>query len=500
MPVTRKIIVIGGGIAGLCTAVYARKCGYEVELLEMHDTAGGLATSWHRGGYVFETCLHWLMGSNPDRPFHQRWREVFDIDRLKFVQLEEFTRIETEHGESLSVYADVDRMEAEFLRRAPEDTAEVRRLASAVRRLTGFELPELPGSGAEAWLGWLRAVPYLPTLRKFSRITSEAYGRRFKNPLLRRFFGDGELAQLSALAVVLSLAWRSRRDAGYPIGGSQAVIRLIEERLRGPGSRIRFQTRVRKILVERDVAIGVELEGGETVSADWVISAADGHATIYEMLGGRYRTADIDRTYATLRPFPSYLQVSLGVAWDLADEPGFFMRVLHEPLRVDPATELGQISFRFFHYDPSFAPPGKTAVTCILLTRNFAFWARLRNEDAPRYQDEKRRVADRVIDVLDRRLPGIRQAIEVSDVSTPASVIRYTGNWQGSMEGWLLTPARGFGPLPSRLPGLSRFLMVGQWVLPGGGLPSGLVTARAAIRAACREDGRRFAPRDHEMA
>jgi phytoene dehydrogenase-like protein len=255
----------------------------------------------------------------------------------------------------------------------------------------------------------------------------------------------------------------SRHDAGYPIGGSQAVIRLIEEQLRGLGGRIRFQTKVRKILVERDTAIGVELEGGETVSTDWVISAADGHATIYEMLGGKYLTPETARTYTTLRPFPSYLQVSLGMARDLTGEPGFFTRVSHEPPRVDPATELGQISFRFFHYDPTFAPPGKTAVTCILPTRNFGFWARLRNEDPPRYEDEKRRVANSVIDVLDRRLPGIGHAVEVSDVC----VIRYTGNWQGSMEGWLLTPAGGFRQLPNRMPELGRFLMAGQWVLLG---------------------------------
>jgi hypothetical protein len=86
MPSPSKIVVIAGGIAGLCTAVYARKCGYEVDLFEMHDTAGELATSCHRGGYVFETCLHWPMGFNPNRPFHERWREV--LDRLKFVGLE----------------------------------------------------------------------------------------------------------------------------------------------------------------------------------------------------------------------------------------------------------------------------------------------------------------------------------------------------------------------------------------------------------------------------
>jgi phytoene dehydrogenase-like protein len=82
----------------------------------------------------------------------------------------------------------------------------------------------------------------------------------------------------------------------------------------------------------------------------------------------------------------------------------------------------------------------------------------------------------------------------VIDVSTPATVIRYTGNWKGSMEGWLLTPDTGFRQLPNTLPGLQQFLMVGQWIMPGGGLPSGLMTARSAIGAICEQDRIPFAP------
>ena len=83
----------------------------------------------------------------------------------------------------------------------------------------------------------------------------------------------------------------------------------------------------------------------------------------------------------------------------------------------------------------------------------------------------------------------------MTDVSTPATVIRYTGNWKGSMEGWLLKPGGRMRPYPNTLPGLRQFLMVGQWVSPGGGLPSGLMTGRAAIQAVCKQDLVPFTPR-----
>ena len=102
----RKIVIIGGGIAGLCAAVYGLKCGYEVEVLEAHDMAGGLAMSWQRGAYRFETCLHWLLGSKPGGEMHAQWQEIFDVDRLTFVDGEEFVRMETEDGDSLSIFLD----------------------------------------------------------------------------------------------------------------------------------------------------------------------------------------------------------------------------------------------------------------------------------------------------------------------------------------------------------------------------------------------------------
>jgi phytoene dehydrogenase-like protein len=491
----RKIVIIGGGIAGLCAAVYARKCGYQATVFEMHESAGGLATSWRRGAYTFETCLHWLLGSNPNSAMYARWREVFDIDRLTWVQPEEYARIETEQGERLSIYTNADRLEAELLQQAPQDSAEIQRLASSVRGLANFEIPDTTDPGLPHWLALLRAVPALPRLRWWSNLSINEYGRRFKHPILREFFCGGPSSELSALAFVLSLAWMSHQNASYPIGGSQAIVRPIVDRLLELGGRLRLGTQVKKILVENGIASGIQLTHGETIPADWVISAADGHATIFDLLDGRYRDSSTDKLYDSMQTFPSYVQVSLGISRDLSQQAGFTLRLLDAPLTVDPATQLSQISLRFFHFDPTFAPPGKTAVTCFLPTSNFRYWCDLQRAKPERYQEEKHRVAAAVIDVLERSVPGVRQAIETIDVSTPATVIRYTGNWKGSMEGWLLMPGAKFNPLPMTLPDLRRFLMVGQWVMPGGGLPSGLMTARSAMQSICKQDGVPFALR-----
>jgi phytoene dehydrogenase-like protein len=484
----RKIVIVGGGIAGLCAAVYALRCGYQVQVLEMHDMAGGLAMSWRRGPYTFETCLHWLIGSNPHGEFHEQWKEVFDIDKLHFVHLPEFLRIETEDGDELRIYTKADLLEAELLRRAPEDEPAIHDFIHSMRSLGAFRMLDPAGGITDNWLHLLRDVPILHLLLKLGKISGEEYGARFADPLLRRFFSVGDIGKLSAIAMVLSLGWMNENNAGYCIGGAQSIIRLIEQRIRDLGGSIRYKARVERIVVENDTAIGVALTDGEVIKADWVISAADGHATIFDMLSARYIDPDILNTYQERETFASYLQVSLGIAMDLQHQPPMLTRVLQQPIRIDPATELGQIGFRIFNFDPTFAPPGKTAVTSLLPTRNHRFWTDLRERNTVRYRLEKQRIADAVIEVLERRFPGVRASIEVVDVSTPASVIRYTGNWRGAQEGWLVEPGDGFKMLPNTLPGLQRFMMVGQWVMPGGGLPSGPMTAKPAIKAICRHD------------
>jgi phytoene dehydrogenase-like protein len=482
----KKALIIGGGIAGLCTGVYLQKNGFETEILEMHSIAGGLATAWKRSGFTFENCIHWLVGSKERDEFNATWKEVFDIGRLEFHDDEIYQVIE-KGDQKLVVYRDVDRMEREFLARAPEDAAVIREFTGLVRKLSSFRFPG--GDSLFPRLASLaRALPNLWRMHKYSKFTLAGYGERVKNPLLKSFFTSG-LGELSFLAIAFSLAWMTRGNAGYPIGGSLAMIGLITDRYRALGGSIRFDTRVERIVVRNGRAAGVVIEGGEEITADLVVSAADGHTTVFQFLEGKFLGGKIEQAYKNYRLFPSYVQVSLGVDADLKREPGFLLLLLDEHLAIDPETRQNFLSLRIFNFDPTFAPAGKTAVVCFLATYNHAYWVSLDERDRAAYEAEKQRVACEVIRIFEHRFPTARGRIEVVDVATPSTVIRYTGNWKGSMEGWLLTPSTGFRPLPPTLPGLKDFYMVGQWVSPGGGLPSGLLTARNTSRLICRDNG-----------
>ncbi len=480
----KKVLIIGGGIAGLCAGVYLRKNGFETEILEMHSMAGGLATAWKRNGYTFENCIHWLVGSKDGEDLNATWKEVLDLHQLEFHNDPVYQVIES-GGAQLLIYRNVDRMEHEFLAKAPEDAMAIKEFAKLVRQLSSLKLPGGDNPFSRI-ISYIKAAPYLWVIGKNSKLSMAQYAGKFTNPLLKRFFSSA-LGDLSLLAIAFSLAWMTRENAGYPIGGSLKFIGLIEERYKKLGGSIHFGAKVERIIVENGRAVGIILENGNKMVADAVVSAADIHTTLFHFLQGQYLNTQLEGVFKNYKPFPSYVQVSMGIGAELKGEPGFLSMPLENGFEVDPKTREDFVTFRIFNYDPTFAPAGKTAVTCFIPTYNHEYWYLLREADKRRYEKEKERIASSITKIFEDRFPAAKGKIEVTDVATPATVIRYTGNWKGSMEGWLMTPATGIKQLPLTLPQLNNFYMVGQWLSPGGGLPAGLLTARSAAQILCRD-------------
>jgi phytoene dehydrogenase-like protein len=127
----------------------------------------------------------------------------------------------------------------------------------------------------------------------------------------------------------------------------------------------------------------------------------------------------------------------------------------------------------------------------LMFESRYEYWKKLQ-EVPGAYEAEKSAIGETLIGCLEQRWPGISRQVEMIDVSTPLTFERYTGNWQGSFEGWMMTPQNAMARMKKTLPGLENFYMVGQWVQPGGGLPSGVMTAREVLQAICKADGKKF--------
>jgi len=476
--------------------------GYRPRIFELHDKPGGLCTSWRRRGYTFDGCIHWLVGSGPGSSFNRIWQELGAVQGREMVDHGVFMRVEGEDGNAFIVYTNVDQLEQHMKALAPTDVGVIEEFCNAVRLFTRFGETTGDPTGSSGLFGSIRTafrmLPFIGALRRYSRISVQDFATRFTDPLLRQGFPLAfDLPDFPMVAMLMTLAWMHNRDAGYPIGGSLDFARAIERRYLDLGGEIDYRSRVERILTEPcqergrrgDCAVGVRLTDGTEHRADLVISAADGHATIFDMLGGKYVNDRIRGYYDELPIFQPIVQVSLGVARDLSGEPPMVSYPLPEPVLI--AGELRRrMDVRHFCYDPTMAPPGKSAII-VMFQSQYDYWKEL-YKYRERYDNEKRQAADAVIAQLERRYPGITDQVEVVDVASPMTTERYTGNWQGSMEGWLITTKTMGRGMSKTLPGLKGFYMVGQWVEPGGGLPPAATSGREVIQMICKGDRRPF--------
>jgi hypothetical protein len=226
-----------------------------------------------------------------------------------------------------------------------------------------------------------------------------------------------------------------------------------------------------------------------------VISAADGYTTIFKMLDGKYTDEKIRKAYDSWPLFPSLILVGLGVNRTFEDVPlsvSGFSFALKEPAEICGSV-IDRLWVHLYNHDSSMAPAGKTALT-LMLNTDYEYWKKLA-EDKAAYLKKKEETALKLIGLLEQRFPGISSQVEMTDVATPMTFERYTGNWKGSFEGWLITPENSnvlMKPMSQKLPGLNSMYMCGQWVEPGGGLPTGVMSGRRLIKAVCKEDGKRF--------
>jgi phytoene dehydrogenase-like protein len=493
----KNMVIVGGGIAGLSTGCYACMNGYKTVIFEMHNIPGGLCTAWKRKGYTFDISMHMLTGSKTG-PIRKMWQELDVIKDRSFHYHDEYMRIES--GEKiLNVCTNAHLLEEQMLALSPLDTKltkEFVRLVTGRSMMGAVSLKPAEMTGLFDRLKMVVAIlPFLGTLRKYGKQTIQEFAERFQDPFLRtavRFFIDSPGWPMLRFPMV-ALAGFTKScvlEAGVPLGGSQEVVFNMADYYLKLGGKIHYRSRVKDVIIENDQAVGVCLEDGTEHRADIVVWAGDGHTIIFDILGGRYLSDEVRSMYDDWIPVLPMVHVMLGVNRDMSQEPHRIIYKLGKPINIAGEEHIWLL---FLHhcFDPSMAPPGKSAVEVWYATR-YDYWEQL-VQDRVRYEEEKKRIADFTIAELDKRWPGFASQVEVVDVPTPITYHRYTGNWQGSPDGWYITSDNMTKQTMLRsLPGLSNFHMVGQWTVPFSGTVMAALSGRQLIQLLCKRDGKPF--------
>ena len=478
----KSIIIIGAGMGGLASGIFGQMAGFDTTIYEAGEKPGGQCASWTRKGYVFDACVHDFGVGAPGGKFNEFWRELGVIP-FENLPLREAISAVFPDGTSFRDYYDIQKLEAHMKGISPEDSAVIDSYINGIKRFIGNDFTRL-------FIGQLRErlflLPSFVSLSKYFRRSLDDFGKRFEHPALRRVF---PLLHHSVPGVPLFLHLAKHADAiggglGWPKGGSLTISRKMSARYKSLGGTIFCRQKAVKILVENNRARGVKLEDGSEIKSDFVISNADGRKTILELLSGRYVNRRILNYCKTDddEPCPFSIIVFLGVKRDLSSYPSNTLVFLEEPAEI-AGIICDHLDLQMYGFDESMAPAGKGVIKVELFSKPSYFSIFYGDKQA--YRNEKRRITDRVISLLDRQYPGLQNDLEVSEVVTLKSWERYMGGTNGynNFPNKKFNPAEElFGYNRTRtLPGLKNFYFCGQWTTSAGALFMNALSGKKAI-------------------
>ena len=434
----KKVIIIGSGLGGLSSGVVLAKNGYRVTVLEQDALPGGCLQCFCRRGVKFETGMHFIGSADEGQILNKmmRYLEIdgqvelarLDTDRYNVVSLqgEEF---EFANGRE----AFIERMASRF----PGQTDNLARYCRLVESISAASsLHTLKYGQTDG------AVTAEYQLRSVNEVVEEI----ITDPLLQKVLvGDLPLyaavrdkTPFSVHAFIMDFYNRSTFRF---VGGSDVLVRALTDVLSRHGGEVRTRSRVTRIVCDATHAIGVEVNGGEFLPADYVISATHPMRTM-EMLGDTHLIRPAFR-----KRIASIPQTVGGFSVYLHFKENKVPYMNHNYFAYDTDTPWG-----CEQYDEESWPKGYLYMhVCDRAGQEFArsgiLLTYMRMDELMAWQDTVpgRRGADyeafvdgrarRLIAALDRRFPGIKDNIECFYVSSPLTYRDYTGTQDGSIYG-----------------------------------------------------------------
>ncbi|MFB0564021.1 MAG: phytoene desaturase family protein [Candidatus Lokiarchaeia archaeon] len=487
-------IIVGGGLGGLSAAATLAKSGQRIILLEKHYRAGGYAGSFVRGRFEFDIALHQISGLNlvGKRGFLYRNFENLGITkRVEFIRLPHVYR---------SVFPDLDitlpagreNAEGVLVDTFPHESRGITRFLDRVEATSQALVLLQRGASSEEDKKKIKENFFAYK----DKTLAEVLNVDVKDPAVRaviaQIFAYFGLPPSKVSYLTYALGWGDYlRYGGAQIRGtSQMLANAFVDIVQEMDSEVRFNCGVKKITTEGGRVTGIITENNEKIRSDYIISNVNPITTCAEMIGVDKCPSSFFQNLQTKEIAIGSVCVYMGLDvsyeelgiddFEIFINSSYDFESFWDKLRTSTEpTDFGLANYNAAYQDAS--PPGTSII--VLTTTSYAEpWYKIPPSE---YVDTKNKIADIMLIRTEKVFPGLRDHIEVIEVSTPLTNIRYTGNPGGSIYGWPYSPKE---TLMNRLPQegpLKGLYFAGAWTQIGGGfqpcIMSGMMAAQKVM-------------------
>ena len=529
----RDAVIIGAGHNGLVCAFYLARAGLKVTVLEQREVVGGAAvTEEFHPGFRNSVAAYTVSLLNPkviaDMNLAGHGLRVVERPLSNFLPIDDSRYLKVGAGKTADEVARFSRRDAERLEAYHSHldlAADLLRelvLQTPPNRVQGGWLAALPELIKAGKLGnRMRALPLASQrelLDLFTKSAGDYLDGWFESAPIKAAFGFDSVVGNYASPYTPGSAYvllhhvfgevNGKKGAwGHAIGGMGAITQAMAKAVAALGVEIRLGAGVREVLLEKGRASGVVTAKGERVDARMVVSNLNPRLLYTKLVDSSALPADFLRRIQAWRCGSGTFRMNVA----LSELPSF---------RCLPGTQAGEhhgsgiviapslaymerawIDARAHGWsrepivemlipstlDPTLAPPGQHVASL------FCQHVAPQLPDGASWDQHRERVADLMIDTVDRWAPNFKGAVLGRQIMSPLDLERTFGLVNGDIFHGALgldqlfsaRPMLGHADYRSPIPGLYT---CGAGTHPGGGVTGapGHNAAREVLRDVAR--------------
>lgn len=455
-------IIIGSGMGGLTTAALLAKAGKKVLVLEKHYVAGGFTHTFKRKKFEWDVGVHYVGQVNIKDGLLRKAFDYVTDGKLKWTDMGEVYDQAIIEGDVYNFKAGKKEQIEQMISYFPEEEKGIRAYYKLVSKVGGLSLMFFAERTMPAWLS--KSIGYF--LRrgfyKFSQKTTYEVLREFTTnekliAVLSAQCGNYGLPPKKSSFAIHAMVVDHFLDGGnYPVGGASSIPKSLISVIEANGGTIAISANVKRIIIENNKATGVEMENGDQLHAERIISNTGVHNTYNKLI----RTEKSESTNELNNMKPSISHVCLYVGLNASDEALALPKHniwLYDSYELDSNYDK-HMSNRDF--DPSLAyisfPSAKdsdwpgthpgTSTIQVIASCPYEWveqWENLKwKKRGSEYEAYKEQTRERLLEKLYSVLPQIKDKIAISELSTPLSTKHFSSYSRGEIYGLEHSTAR----------------------------------------------------------